>query len=75
MVAMNSIPQQEVANGSGHIEFLLANPITLSSEVAKKPSPIEPSGNSAMLISGSSFLSIRLYATGRAINQNFISLL
>jgi hypothetical protein len=34
-VAINSIPQQEVANGSGQIEFFLARPITLSSEVAK----------------------------------------
>jgi hypothetical protein len=40
MVAMNSIPQQEVAKGSGQMEFFLANPTTLSKEVAKNPSPI-----------------------------------
>jgi hypothetical protein len=39
MVAMNSIPQQEVANGKGQIEFFLARPITLFKDVAKNPSP------------------------------------
>jgi len=39
MVAMNSIPQQEVAKGKGHKEFFLAKPTTLSNFVAKKPSP------------------------------------
>jgi len=38
-VAMNSIPQHEVANGSGQIEFFRANPTTLLSFVAKNPSP------------------------------------
>jgi len=36
MVAINSIPQQEVANGKGHNEWERARPITLSKEVAKK---------------------------------------
>jgi hypothetical protein len=39
MVAMNSIPQHDVANGSGQMEFLRASPTTLSREVVKKPSP------------------------------------
>jgi hypothetical protein len=39
MVAMNSIPQQEVANGRGQIEFFLARPMILVSLVAKNPSP------------------------------------
>jgi hypothetical protein len=29
MVAINSIPQHEVANGKGHTEFALANPIPM----------------------------------------------
>jgi hypothetical protein len=37
MVAINSIPQHEVANGKGQIELALASPITFSNEVAKKP--------------------------------------
>jgi hypothetical protein len=49
MVAMNSIPQQEVAKGKGQIEFLRANPTTLSSEVAKKPGAAYPSGGSTRL--------------------------
>lgn len=36
MVAINSIPQHEVANGNGHNEWERANPTTLSKEVAKK---------------------------------------
>jgi hypothetical protein len=50
MVAINSIPQQEVAKGSGHIEFFLASPTASLSLVAKKPSPVCPGGMSAMLI-------------------------
>ena len=46
MVAINSIPQQEVANGKGHIEFLRARPTTLLSCVVKKPSPVKPGGAS-----------------------------
>ncbi len=38
------MPQQEVAKGSGQIEFLRAMPTTLSIEVAKKPGPSIPSG-------------------------------
>jgi hypothetical protein len=41
---MNSIPQQEVAKGKGHKEFFLARPTTELSCVAKKPSPVTPSG-------------------------------
>jgi hypothetical protein len=33
------MPQHDVANGKGQIEFFLASPITLFNEVAKKPSP------------------------------------
>lgn len=51
MVAMNSIPQQEVANGKGHMECERANPTTLSREVAKKPDPSIPGGASTILIS------------------------
>jgi hypothetical protein len=39
MVDINSIPQQEVANGSGQILFFLARPTTESNDVAKKPGP------------------------------------
>jgi hypothetical protein len=41
---MNSIPQQEVAKGKGHKEFLRAKPTTWSKDVAKKPAPSIPSG-------------------------------
>ena len=51
MVAINSIPQQEVANGSGHNECERARPITLSNEVAKNPDPSIPGGASANFIS------------------------
>jgi hypothetical protein len=51
MVAMNSIPQHDVANGNGHKECDRASPITLSNEVAKKPDPSIPGGASANLIS------------------------
>jgi hypothetical protein len=34
MVAINSIPQHEVAKGSGQREFALASPIILSKDVA-----------------------------------------
>src|SRR6185503_14052226 len=44
MVAMNSIPQQDVANGNGQIEFFRAIPTTFSRLVAKKPVPSMPSG-------------------------------
>jgi hypothetical protein len=44
MVAINSIPQHEVANGKGHKEFARANPIILSTPVAKNPGPSNPSG-------------------------------
>jgi hypothetical protein len=46
-VAMNSIPQQEVAKGNGHSEFALAKPIALSNVVAKNPDPSTPGGASA----------------------------
>ena len=51
MVAINSIPQQEVANGKGHNECERAKPTTLSKEVAKKPEPSIPGGASTILIS------------------------
>ena len=44
MVAMNSIPQHEVANGRGQSEFFLAMPTTESKAVAKKPGPSMPAG-------------------------------
>src|SRR5690606_26363598 len=49
MVAMNSMPQQEVANGKGQMEFLRASPTTFSRLVAKKPAPSIPGGFSARL--------------------------
>jgi hypothetical protein len=48
MVAMNSIPQQEVANGNGQSELARAKPTTSFSFVAKKPSPAKPSGASTI---------------------------
>jgi hypothetical protein len=51
MVAMNSIPQQEVANGNGHKECDLASPTTLSIDVAKKPDPSIPGGASTIFTS------------------------
>src|SRR5687767_9457229 len=69
MVAMNSIPQQEVANGRGQIEFLRARPTTLSKLVAKKPSPPCPLGASATktCVFMSASIGIILNRTGRAI--------
>ncbi len=49
-VAINSIPQQEVAKGKGQSENFRAIPITLLSFVAKKPSPSKPSGASASIL-------------------------
>ncbi|MNF00269.1 hypothetical protein D3C80_1990720 [compost metagenome] len=51
IVAINSIPQQEVANGKGHKEFERAKPIAFSKLVAKKPAPSTPGGALANLIS------------------------
>jgi hypothetical protein len=48
MVAMNSMPQQDVAKGRGQREFFRASPITLSKEVVKYPSPVDPSGASTI---------------------------
>jgi len=67
---MNSMPQQEVANGRGQMEFFLANPTTLLKFVAKKPSPWWPYGISAILISPSRGFSLMLYDTGRGIIIN-----
>src|SRR5690606_28764009 len=47
IVAINSIPQQDVANGNGHSEFALAKPMALSKVVAKNPAPSTPGGASA----------------------------
>jgi hypothetical protein len=44
---MNSIPQQEVANGSGHSELARASPMVLSIVVAKNPGPSYPGGIAA----------------------------
>jgi len=51
MVAINSIPQHDVANGKGHKECERANPMTLSKDVAKKPDPSMPGGALTILIS------------------------
>jgi hypothetical protein len=72
MVAMNSIPQQEVAKGKGHMEFFLANPTTSLNFEAKKPSPWCPSGISAILISLTRGFSFILKETGRAIINQFV---
>jgi hypothetical protein len=48
MVAMNSIPQQDVAKGRGHSELARAMPMTLSKEVAKNPEPSTPAGASTI---------------------------
>jgi hypothetical protein len=40
------MPQHEVAKGNGHNECDLANPTTLSMDVAKKPDPSRPGGAS-----------------------------
>ena len=50
MVDMNSIPQQEVANGKGQSEFALASPTNESKLVAKKPCPSNPGGDSTILM-------------------------
>jgi len=47
---MNSIPQQEVANGNGHKELALAKPMALSNVVAKNPAPSTPGGASDKVI-------------------------
>src|SRR6185436_1700890 len=52
IVDMNSIPQQDVANGNGHNEFFLARPTTLLNEVAKKPGPSNPSGAFSIFVFG-----------------------
>jgi hypothetical protein len=46
MVAINSIPQQDVAKGNGQIEFFLASPTALSKDVANNPGEEYPSGGS-----------------------------
>jgi hypothetical protein len=50
MVAMNSIPQHDVAKGKGQIEFFRANPTTFSRLVAKNPAPSIPGGFAEILI-------------------------
>jgi hypothetical protein len=67
MVAINSMPQHEVAKGKGHMEFFLARPTTSPNFDAKKPSPWCPSGIADTLISCTSGFSLTLYETGRAI--------
>jgi hypothetical protein len=53
---MNSIPQQDVANGNGQMEFLRASPTTLSNIVAKRPGEEYPSGGSTFMYSGAFIL-------------------
>ena len=69
MVAINSIPQHEVANGNGHKEFFRANPTTELNCVAKNPSPGTPSGafpiEMASAISAS--FGFKLNRTGRIL--------
>jgi hypothetical protein len=43
------MPQHDVANGSGQIEFFRASPITLSKFVANNPGAEYPSGGSTVL--------------------------
>jgi hypothetical protein len=50
MVAINSIPQHEVAKGNGQIELALPKPTALSIVVAKKPAPSIPGGAVTMSI-------------------------
>src|SRR5690606_32900610 len=50
IVAINSIPQQEVAKGSGQSELARANPMALSKVVAKNPAPSTPGGASDKVI-------------------------
>jgi hypothetical protein len=54
MVAMNSIPQQEVAKGNGQSELARAIPTTSFRVVAKNPSPT-PSGGSTIFMLELSF--------------------
>src|SRR5690606_13044276 len=51
IVAINSIPQQDVAKGKGQSELALAKPMALSKVVATKPDPCTPGGASANLMS------------------------
>jgi hypothetical protein len=48
MVPINSIPQQEVANGKGQSELARAKPTTSLNLVAKYPSPTNPSGGATI---------------------------
>src|SRR5690606_28847034 len=64
-VAINSIPQQDVANGRGHNEFARASPMALSNLVAKNPAPSTPGGASDKVI-----LLIRFYLRLNGIARN-----
>src|ERR1700749_2988667 len=64
MVAMNSMPQQDVAKGKGQMEFFRASPTAFSNEVAKNPGPSIPAGECAI----SSF--VRLFSI-RSISKCF----
>jgi hypothetical protein len=66
---MNSIPQQEVAKGSGQMEFFRASPTTSLSLVVKNPSPLKPSGMGPIPIAVvmSASFGVTLNLTGRAI--------
>ena len=52
--------QHEDQNGKGHSEFALANPTTLSNEVAKNPAPSMPSGLNSGLMSMLMFIYYRM---------------
>ena len=52
MVAMNSMPQQEVAKGRGQMELLLARPDHLVQSSGEHPGAEYPSGGSTLLYIG-----------------------
>jgi hypothetical protein len=58
MVAINSIPQHDVAKGNGQSELARAIPTTSFSFVAKKPSPETPSGGVTIFIFESLILNL-----------------
>jgi hypothetical protein len=61
MVAINSIPQHDVAKGNGQMELDRARPTTLSIFVAKKPGPSRPAGAFVMVNSFDIFLILNTF--------------
>jgi hypothetical protein len=57
MVAMNSIPQQEVAKGNGQSEFT-SHTYNIIQFCGENPSPTTPSGGSTILCLNYSFFYI-----------------